>query len=113
MPIAPFIHPNTPRRLRNEFEQCGYRFHKLAELREVNVALVHALIHHGKEPTDKTEKGRAARKALYLPKYRRAPKPRAQTPAWLKPIKRGIRKMTKETKQSLLCPSQRKTSHSE
>lgn len=63
------IHPKTPPRLAREYKRAG-SFHKLAEELRVNVGYVHNLIVHGKEPTDRTEKGRDTRAKLYLPRKR-------------------------------------------
>lgn len=99
---APYIHPATPPRLVKRFKALGYRYHALADEIEVNPGTVYNLIAKGKEPTDKTEKGRAARRAMYLPSRKRSATPKPQPPEWVKPIKRGIRKMAKDTRKAVL-----------
>ena len=91
------IHPNTPPKLVKKFHKCG-SFHKLADEIRVNVIHIHALITKGKEPTHRTEKGRAVRAALYLPRRpRKHTSPKLPIPEWKKTIKRGIRRMKKAT----------------
>ena len=62
----PFIHPNTPPRLKAAFKRASYNFHALAQARSVNVYHVHRLIHYGIEPANPN-----IRKMLFLPKRRR------------------------------------------
>jgi len=97
----PFIHPSTPPRLVKRFKALDGKYHKLAEDRKVNVRYVYELIAEGKEPTDRTEKSRAIRRALFLPARKRTRSAQPKPPEWVIPVKRGIRKMAKETRHSI------------
>jgi hypothetical protein len=49
----PFIHPNTPPRLVKIFKQMDFKYHQVADRLGINVAHIHNLITKGKEPKDK------------------------------------------------------------
>lgn len=64
----PIIHPATPRKLKTEFKRAGYKYHRLAKARGINVKYIHDLITKGKEPSNPN-----IRQKLFLPKKPRAP----------------------------------------
>jgi len=64
------IHPSAPPKLIKLLRKFG-SFHKLADEINVNVKYIHALITEGKEPTDRTEKGREVRARLFLRRRKR------------------------------------------
>lgn len=80
MQVKPFIHPKTPRRLAAAFRRAtnghgeGYKIHVLAKTLGINVGYLHKLIKQGIEPPDSTEKGQAARAAMFLPRKKRKPR---------------------------------------
>lgn len=84
--IKPYIHPATPPKLARAFRNAkngkgeGYKYHVLAERLGVNTKPLHDLIHYGKEPTDRTAKGREIRKRLFLRRYKRRQKKENQVP---------------------------------
>lgn len=100
--MRPYIHPRTPPKLRAAFRAAknlrgeGYKYHILAEQIGVNVGHLHKLIRRGIEPTDKTEKGQAARAAMFLPRHKRktrvVKKDKKRLPAFLYWWTRGISK---------------------
>lgn len=77
MKTKPFIHPATPPKLVSAFRKAknnkgqGYKWHVLEENIGVNVKILHDLIAYGKEPTDRTEHGRATRVKIFLPRRKR------------------------------------------
>lgn len=92
------MYENVPKQLLKKYQEVG-SLRALARERDVNYFYVSELMQHGREPTDKTRKGRLARKKLFLPAWRHH-KHKEQDPAWLKNVKKNIRIMVKETKQA-------------
>ena len=85
---------NVPKRLVREYKRIvkehkgkgGYQ-RKLAGRLEINIKYLSDLFLHGVEPTDRTEKGRCVRAALFLPKKKkvsRAPRTLREVPEFLK-----------------------------
>lgn len=90
------MHENVPKQLVKKLQEVG-SLRALARVRDVNYFYVSQLVQHGKEPTDKTRKGRQARKALFLPAWKRAEVRKQMEPEWLKRTKKAVREMVKET----------------
>ena len=91
------IHPNTPPKLVKLLHKAG-SFHKTAEAIGVNVYWVYKLVREGKEPTDRTPKGRETRHRLGLHKYKQRHtqrRPRTR-------IQKAITRMVKETRKAVL-----------
>lgn len=84
-----------PPRLAREYKAAGSQ-RELARRLKVNPKYVHDLLVKGIEP-----KNPEVRAALYLPRSTRPRRPRPPTPAWLQPIKRGIRKLAKQTRKAI------------
>lgn len=85
--IAPeSIHPNTPAELIVELQAVGWKERALSRKLGVNILYISQLIKDGVEPTDKTEKGQAAREKLFLPK--RKIKHKVDVPQWMKTWRR-------------------------
>lgn len=96
-----FIHPNTPKKLAALLMELGSE-RAVCRKQKVNMLYVSQLVNKGIEPTDKTFKGRQAREALFLSRFRRKPrKPKPDAPEWLKRTRSGIRAMVKETRKAL------------
>src|SRR3989304_1404319 len=62
----PFIHPSTPKRLVRAFRSVKWKWHPLADLLDVNIAILYSLIHYGKEPNNPE-----IRIKVFLPRHRR------------------------------------------
>jgi hypothetical protein len=60
-------HPNTPPRLWRRYKKFHGNCYKTAESLGVNPARVWQLLKNGVEPTDRSEKGKEARRKLFLP----------------------------------------------
>lgn len=95
------IHPNTPKKLAKLLMELGSE-RAVCRKRKVNMLYVSQLVNKGIEPTDKTFKGREAREALFLPRFKRKPRElKPDEPEWLKKTKKGIRAMVKQTKGAM------------
>lgn len=76
----PFIHENTPPKLKSAFRRAknrrgeGYKIDVLSKQIGVNLYYLHQLIKNGIEPHDTTEKLRAVRVKMFLPAKKRKPK---------------------------------------
>jgi hypothetical protein len=93
--------PNIPRKLIALLNEAGSE-REVARRRDVNMFYVSQLLNKGIEPTDRTFKGREARAALFLPRWkRREQDPKPEAPEWLKVRKSAIRAMVKATKKAL------------
>lgn len=92
------MYENVPKELIKKYQEVG-SLRALARERDVNYFYVSELFQHGREPTDKTHKGRLVRKKLFLPVWKHH-KHREQEPMWLKNVRGNIRRMAKETKQA-------------
>ncbi len=90
------MYENVPKQLIKKYQEVG-SLRALARAQDVNYFYVSQLFQHGIEPTDKTRKGRLARRKLFLPAWKNH-KHREQEPAWLKNVRSNIRRMVKETK---------------
>lgn len=105
MSKAENFHPNTPPRLIKAIQRAGSE-RKFSKERGVNILYVSQLLKDGIEPTDKTEKGQAARVKLFLPRKKPKPqvvktKPVPLTQEWWDELrKREIKAMAKETRES-------------
>lgn len=93
------MHENVPKQLLNKYQEVG-SLRALARERDVNYFYVSELIQHGREPTDKTKKGRLARRKLFLPAWKHH-RNKEQVPEWLKRTQVRIREMVKETRKAL------------
>jgi len=70
----PYIHPDTPARLKTAYRRAKYNIRTLAKALGVNQYYVHRLIRYGLEPSNAN-----IRRALFLPKHPRGEaKPRAE-----------------------------------
>jgi hypothetical protein len=105
--IVANYHPNAPRKLISAIQKAGSE-RKFAKEQGVNILYVSQLLRDGIEPTDRTEKGRAARVKLFLP--RKKPKPRQSQPKpdpvsseWWDALRNcAVRAMAKRTRQAVL-----------
>lgn len=70
--------PNVPRKLIKAFRAAACNTRRLEKEIGVNNYFICKLLNEGIEPTDQTEKGRAARVKLFLKEYK--PKPRVKRP---------------------------------
>ena len=86
------IHPNTPKKLAKLLLELGSE-RAVSRERNVNMLYVSQLVNKGIEPTDRTWKGRVAREALYLPRWKRKEREKKpDMPEWLKRTRSAIRK---------------------
>lgn len=110
MTTGAILSKQVSRRLIKALEEAGSE-RALSRKLDLNISYVSQLLKDGTEPTDKTEKGRAARVKLFLP--RKKPKPRIvkERPAapsqewWERVAKQGVRVMVKLMKESVLRQS--------
>lgn len=94
------IHPNTPKKLARLLIELGSE-RAVCRERDVNMLYVSQLVNKGIEPTDRTLKGRQAREALFLTRWKRKERVKPDAPEWLKRTRSAIRKMVKETMKAL------------
>lgn len=94
------IHPNTPKKLARLLIDLGSE-RAVCRERDVNMLYVSQLVNKGIEPTDRTLKGRQAREALFLTRWKRKERVKPDAPKWLKRTRSAIRKMVKETMKAL------------
>ena len=91
----------TDEKLLKAIKKAGGR-KAFARERNVNIFYVVQLLKYGIEPTDRTVKGREARAALFLPRWKRKnTAPRPPVPAWLRNTRQAIRVMRSETEKAL------------
>lgn len=84
-----------PRKLAKQYQAAGSQ-RELARRLGINPKYVNDLLTKGIEP-----KNPDIRAKLCLPRSTRPRRPRPPTPEWLKPIRRGIRKLAKETRKAI------------
>ena len=102
-PIDVMALPKKARRMaRSVRREIGfYNLKETGRRLGVNDKYLHDAL-RGLEPTDKTENGQSIRMKLGYPKRKRKQcAPRISIPDWLKPIRRGIRAMSKNTRGAL------------
>jgi len=92
---------NVPARLVDALEKAGSE-RELSRCRGVNILYVSQLLGKGIEPTDRTSKGQTVRVKLFLPRTKRQKTPKPEEWCGQKQIRKAIRKMVKNTKQSIL-----------
>jgi len=104
-PPRPYIHPATPSKLITAFRNAqnrngqGWKINVLAARLHVNVGYLHKLIKHGIEPPDDTDKGQAARVAMFLPRHKRQTKrERTKLPEFM----RWWRRIPKEIRHDII-----------
>lgn len=100
---------NVPKKLIILWESVECHPRALERKIGVNTKYICDLINDGKEPTDKTPKGVAARKALFLPAHKRKPgvvvdlsPEELAVKKRVGHVRRLIGKMAKKTKESVL-----------
>jgi len=99
---------NIPKKLIREYRKIvkehkgkgGYQ-RKLASKLEINIKYLSDLFLHGIEPTDRTEKGRRIRVALFLPARRRATRVQ-RTPREVPEFMRQWNRLLKEERHKVI-----------
>lgn len=66
-----------PHKTRRAIRQHGPSYHRIAAALDINVSYVYDFLKHSKEPSDRTDAGRAVRVKMGLPRRKRRPRDRS------------------------------------
>lgn len=90
-------HRNVPAKLALALQEAGSE-RELSRRLGVNILYISQLLKDGIEPTDQTEKGRAVRVKLFLPKRKQKVKDPKPVDEEVEKVKKAVRRMVRNVK---------------